>query len=91
MAGNLSDGAATPVVLSPGAGLKSAFAVLLNMKNDAKRRKKFTEAQLAQTAFLKPGDVLELEIRSLDGSIDLGKQRNEIQDAQIFTQIESTG
>ena len=27
---------------------------------------------------LQPGDVLELEIRSLDGSIDLGRQTNKI-------------
>ena len=72
--------------LAPGgvlavSSLKSVLAILLNLRNDSKRRKKFTEAQLAQTAFMKPGDLLELEIKSLDGSIDLGKQRNEIVDA----------
>lgn len=60
---------------------KSAMAILFNMRNDKKRREKFTKAQLAQSAFLKPGDVLDLEIVSSDGSIDLGKQRNEIADA----------
>ena len=41
----------------------------------------FLKAQLAQSEFLKPGDVTDLEIISSDGSIDLGKQRNEIADA----------
>jgi 2-keto-4-pentenoate hydratase/2-oxohepta-3-ene-1,7-dioic acid hydratase in catechol pathway len=61
--------------------LKTALAIILNMKNDFKRRQKLTEAQQARENFLKPGDVLELEIKSVDGSIDLGKQRNEIADA----------
>jgi len=61
--------------------LKTALAILFNMKNDRNRRKKFTQAQLAQTDFLKPGDVLELQIKSLDGSIDLGQQKNAIADA----------
>ena len=61
--------------------LKAALAVLLNFKNDPKRRRKFTEAQLAQSKFLEPGDELELSICSADGSIDLGVQRNRIADA----------
>jgi 2-keto-4-pentenoate hydratase/2-oxohepta-3-ene-1,7-dioic acid hydratase in catechol pathway len=61
--------------------LKTALAIILNMKNDFKRRQKLTEAQQARENFLKPGDVLELEIKSVDGSINLGKQRNEIADA----------
>ena len=61
--------------------LKTALAIVLNMKNDFKRRKKVTEAQLGRETFLQPGDVLELEIRSTDGSIDLGRQRNEIAEA----------
>lgn len=60
---------------------KSALAIVFNMRNDEKRRAKFTKAQLAQSDFLKPGDVLDLEIVSGDGSIDLGKQHNEIADA----------
>ena len=57
---------------------KAALAILFNMRNDKKRRAKFTKAQLAQSEFLKPGDVLDLEIISSDGSIDLGKQHNKI-------------
>jgi len=60
--------------------LKAALAIILNLKNDKKRRKKFTQAQLAQTRFLEPGDVLELSIKTPDGAIDLGSQRNEIAD-----------
>lgn len=68
----------TPGGVLAGANLKSALAILLNMKNDARRRAKFTQAQLAATPFLKPGDVLELAIKSLDGLIDLGLQHNNI-------------
>ncbi len=60
---------------------KSAMAILFNLRNDKKRREKFTKAQLAQSEFLKPGDVLDLEIVSGDGSIDLGRQHNEIAEA----------
>jgi len=70
----------TPGGILAGANLKAALAILLNFTNDVKRREKFTRAQLAQTRFLEPGDVLELSIRTQDGSIDLGCQRNEIAD-----------
>jgi len=60
--------------------LKAALAIILNLKNDKKRRRKFTEAQLAHTHFLQPGDVLELSIKTSDGAIDLGSQRNEVAD-----------
>lgn len=58
--------------------LKTGLSVLLNLKNDVKRRAKFVAAQLAKTRYLQPGDVLELEIKSLDGSIDLGVQTNKV-------------
>ena len=61
--------------------LKSKLSVLLNMTNDEKRRAKFVAAQRAQAKFLQSGDVLELEIKSLDRRIDLGTQKNEIIDA----------
>lgn len=62
--------------------LKTGLSIMLNMKNDAKRRAKFVAAQRAKTRFLQPGDVLELQIKSLDGSIDLGCQRNQIVEAE---------
>lgn len=71
----------TPGGVLAAGNLKAALAVVLNLKNDAKRRRKFTEAQLGQSKFLEPGDELELSIRAADGSIDLGVQRNRIADA----------
>ena len=71
----------TPGGILGGASLKVALAILLNFTNDGKRREKFTRAQLARTRFLAPGDVLELQIRTPDGAIDLGRQRNEIEEA----------
>lgn len=60
---------------------RTGLAIILNMNNDKKRRAKITAAQLARSKFLEPGDVLDLEIVSEDGSIDLGKQVNKIADA----------
>ena len=60
---------------------KTGLSIMLNLKNDAKRRAKFVTAQLAKTQYLQPGDVLELEIKSLDGRIDLGRQTSRIVDA----------
>jgi 2-keto-4-pentenoate hydratase/2-oxohepta-3-ene-1,7-dioic acid hydratase in catechol pathway len=71
----------TPGGVLASGNLKVALSVILNLKNDARRRSKFTNAQLAQARFLEPGDVLELSIRTPDGAIDLGRQRNEIADA----------
>ncbi len=61
--------------------LKVGLSIVLNLTKDQKRRAKFTQAQLANTRFLEPGDELELSIKTADGSIDLGVQRNQIADA----------
>ena len=61
--------------------LKTGLGILLNFTRDERRRAKVVAAQLASTRFLQPGDVLELQIRSLDGSIDLGCQKNKIVEA----------
>lgn len=71
----------TPGGVLAGSSLKVALAVLLNFKKDKKRREKFTAAQQSRETFLQPGDFLELEIKSSDGSINLGSQRNMIVDA----------
>lgn len=71
----------TPGGVLVGTNLKVGLAILLNFTNDKKRRMKFTQAQLARTRFLEPGDVLELTIKTADGAIDLGRQRNVIADA----------
>ena len=62
-------------------GLKTGLAIILNLTNDKKRRAKLIAAQKGSVKFLQAGDVLELEIKSSDGSIDLGKQRNVIAEA----------
>ena len=71
----------TPGGVLAGTNLKVGLSILLNFTNDPKRRLKFTQAQLARTRFLEPGDVLELSIKSIDGAIDLGSQCNVIADA----------
>ena len=38
----------------------------------------FFKVQAARTQYLKPGDLVEAQIRSADGAIDLGVQRNRI-------------
>jgi len=68
----------TPGGVLAQANLKVGLSIILNFTNDEKRRRKFTQAQLARTRFLEPGDVLELSIQTPDGAIDLGMQRNEI-------------
>ncbi len=71
----------TPGGVLVGANLKSALAIILNFTNDEKRRTKFIAAQKSRTQFLQPGDELRLEIKSLDGAIDLGRQKNSIAQA----------
>jgi len=71
----------TPGGVLGASSLKTGLAIMLNFKNPKKRRQKFTSAQKSMTTFLQPGDFLELEIRSLDGVIDLGKQKNLIAQA----------
>jgi hypothetical protein len=38
----------------------------------------FLKTQSRRTQYLKPGDVVEARIRSADGRVDLGVQRNRI-------------
>ncbi len=71
----------TPGGVLGGTSLKTGLAILLNFKNDKKRRAKFISAQKARATFLQPGDFLELEIKSHDGVINLGTQRNMIAEA----------
>jgi 2-keto-4-pentenoate hydratase/2-oxohepta-3-ene-1,7-dioic acid hydratase in catechol pathway len=71
----------TPGGVLGGTSLKTGLAILLNFKNDKKRRAKFIDAQKARATFLQPGDFLELEIKSHDGAINLGTQLNMIAQA----------
>lgn len=45
---------------------------------EAKKWALFLKAQAARTQYLKVGDVVEASIRSADGKIDLGAQRNRV-------------
>jgi len=55
------------------------LAILLNFTNDERRRAKLVNTQ-KKVRYLQPGDRLELELRSLDGALDLGKQANQVID-----------
>lgn len=68
----------TPGGVIMGLNPKTAIAILLNFKNDKKRRAKITAAQKARAKFLQVGDQLDLSIRTSDGAIDLGAQHNVI-------------
>lgn len=45
---------------------------------EKKKWELFLAAQAKRTQYLKPGDVVEASIRSADGTVDLGAQRNRI-------------
>ena len=59
---------------------KVGLAILLNFTNDLRRRKKLVKAQKA-VRYLQPGDRLELELKSRDQSICLGRQESLVVDA----------
>ena len=71
----------TPGGVLAGHSRQAGLAIALNLTNDDKRRAKFVAAQKKHATFLQPGDVLELTIKSADGALDLGAQRNEVVDA----------
>ncbi len=68
----------TPGGVALNMNLKTGLAVLLNMRNDARRLAKLRAAQGGSPDYLRDGDVVELEICSEDGQISLGRQRNRV-------------
>jgi 2-keto-4-pentenoate hydratase/2-oxohepta-3-ene-1,7-dioic acid hydratase in catechol pathway len=54
---------------------RQRIAALLSAR---KRWELFKKAQARRAQYLKPGDVVEARIRSADGAIDLGVQRNRV-------------
>ena len=56
------------------------LAILLNFTNDTRRRAKLVKTQSA-VRYLQPGDRLELEIKSRDQTISLGRQINSVIEA----------
>lgn len=71
----------TPGGVQLNANLKTGLAIMLNLKDDRKRRAKFVAAQQKVAPYLTNGDTLQLQIKSADGSINLGTQLNTIKDA----------
>lgn len=65
----------TPGGVLAQSSLKTFLAVILNFTNDAKRKDHFQKAQLSRQRFLQAGDVVELEISSIDRELSLGRQR----------------
>ncbi len=66
----------TPGGVALGMNLKTGLSLVLNMTKDSKRKAKFTRAQISNPHYLQDGDVVETEIKSRDGSISLGRQKN---------------
>jgi 2-keto-4-pentenoate hydratase/2-oxohepta-3-ene-1,7-dioic acid hydratase in catechol pathway len=71
----LSTGTPAGCALSVPSPAKQRIAQLLPEK---KRWKLFFEIQSKRAQYLKPGDIVEARIRSADGRIDLGVQRNHV-------------
>jgi 2-keto-4-pentenoate hydratase/2-oxohepta-3-ene-1,7-dioic acid hydratase in catechol pathway len=71
----LSTGTPAGCALSVPSPLKQRFAALLPEK---KRWELFAKIQARRAQYLKPGDIVEASIRSDDGRLDLGVQRNRI-------------
>jgi len=68
----------TPGGVALGMNLKTGLSLVLNMTKDSKRKAKFTRAQISNPHYLQDGDVVEAEIKSRDGSISLGRQKNRV-------------
>ena len=70
----------TPGGVILNASLKVGLAILLNFTNDEKRRAKLLQTQKS-VRYLQPGDKLTLSLRSRDGNLSLGSQKNEVRDS----------
>ncbi|EYF03832.1 fumarylacetoacetate hydrolase family protein [Chondromyces apiculatus] len=71
----LSTGTPAGCALSVPSPIKQRLAALLP---ERKKWEIFLAAQAKRTQYLRPGDVVEASIRSRDGRLDLGVQRNRI-------------
>lgn len=74
----LATGTPSGCALSVPSPVKMRIAGILP---EAAKWKMFINVQAARTQYLKAGDVVEASIKSADGRIDLGVQRNRIEDA----------
>jgi 2,4-diketo-3-deoxy-L-fuconate hydrolase len=57
---------------------KLAMWVMRHLLSDAAKWRLFIQKGLDNPAYLQPGDVITAEIRSDDGTLDLGQQRNRV-------------
>lgn len=73
----IATGTPAGCALSVPSPLKQRLAALLP---EQAKWKIFHQIQLRSPHYLKPGDVVEARIRSADGAIDLGVQRNTVRD-----------
>jgi 2,4-didehydro-3-deoxy-L-rhamnonate hydrolase len=71
----LSTGTPAGCALSVPSPMKQKLGALIPEK---KKWQIFLEVQAKRTQYLKPGDVVEARIRSADGRLDLGVQRNRV-------------
>ena len=71
----IATGTPAGVALHPPSAFIQAVAGFLNPKT---RFAKFLSGQLKRDAYLKPGQTMTATIRTRDGTIDLGEQRNHI-------------
>jgi 2-keto-4-pentenoate hydratase/2-oxohepta-3-ene-1,7-dioic acid hydratase in catechol pathway len=71
----LSTGTPAGCALSVPSPVKQKIAQILS---DKTRWRMFFAIQSKRTQYLNPGDVVELRIRSADGKMDLGTQRNHV-------------
>ena len=65
-------------LLIGGVGGRLAMFVLRHFVSDASKWRLFIRKSLANPAYLRPGDRLNLSIRTDDGAIDLGQQTTAI-------------
>ncbi len=68
----------TPAGCAARAPGKLAMWVMRHLLSDATKWRLFIEKGLANPAYLQPNDVLTVSIRSDDGALDLGEQRNRV-------------
>lgn len=61
--------------------LQTGLAILSNLRRDSRRKDKLRHAQKKRPDYLKPGDLVEVEIVSHDGTISLGRQHNHVKAA----------
>ncbi len=68
----------TPAGCAARAPGKLALWAMKHLLSDATKWRLFIQKGLGNPAYLRPGDVITAAIRSDDGKLDLGEQRNKV-------------